>query len=332
MTRRLALVAGMLLVLATGCSHEAPRPPAPDLSAVPSSQATPGGPFVSGPVAAPASGALLGSWVKPSAVTQPGRIEAVSTWEAALGRQLDIVHTYKRLDEPFFTDSDTTFGSRSTLMLSWAGGDSRSIVSGRHDALIRERARQVRAYGKPLLLRYRWEMDRPNLQATMWSAEDYIAMWKHVRSLFAAEGVRNVSWVWCPTIEGFERGNAPSFYPGDDQVDWTCVDVYSGAKFVPLGEHLKPFFSFTAAHPSKPVMIGEFGVARQWPSEKRAAWIRNGAAVFKANPQVKAVLYFESDPEDRKPDGMFSISDDPEALAAFKEMAKDPYFNVGGRS
>jgi beta-mannanase len=156
-------------------------------------------------------------------------------------------------------------------------------------------------------------------------------MWKHVRTLFAAEGARNVSWVWCPTIEGFERGNAPSFYPGDDQVDWVCVDVYSGARFVPLGEHLKPFFAFAAARPSKPVMIGEYGVARQYDSAKRAAWIRNGTAVFKANPQVKAVLYFESDPEDRKLDGMFSIADDPLALAAYVEMAKDPYFNVSGR-
>jgi hypothetical protein len=317
-----------VLALVAGCTRDEPAPPpAPDFSAAPSAIATSRGPFAAGPVAPPATGALLGSWVKPDAVTQPGRIEAVRTWEATLGRPLDIAHTYKRFDEPFFTESDLTFGARSTLMLSWAGGDSRSVVSGRHDTLIRDKARQIREYGKPLLLRYRWEMDRPNLRATMWSAADYIAMWKHVRALFAAEGVRNVSWVWCPTIEGFERGEAPDFYPGDDAVDWVCVDVYSGSRFVPLGEHLKPFFAWTAGHPTKPVMIGEFGVARAWESAKRAAWIRHGAEVFKTNTQVKAVLYFESDPEDRKPDGMFSIADDPAALTAFVELARDPYFN-----
>lgn len=322
------LVVAALVVLAAGCSEPDPVVKPPDLSQTPTPTATAAGPFSSGPVAAPATGALFGSWVKPDPITQPGRIEAVSTWEAVLGRKLDIVHTYKRFDEPFFTASDLNFAARSTLMLSWAGGDSRSVVSGRHDNLIREKARQVRDFGEPLLMRYRWEMDRPNLQATMWSPEDYIAMWKHVRTLFAEEGVRNASWVWCPTIEGFERGNAPSFYPGDDQVDWVCVDVYSGARFVPLGEHLKPFFAFAAQHPTKPVMIGEYGVARQYESAKRAAWIRHGTAVWKANPQVKAVLYFESDPEDRKTDGMFSIADDPEALAAYKEQAADPYFNV----
>jgi hypothetical protein len=327
----LALATSVLLALVAGCAGNPDRRPAPhpsaDLSASPPAVATSRGPFAAGPVAAPATGALLGSWVRPGALTQPGRIEAIRSWEATLGRPLAITHTYKRLDEPFFTDSDTTFGARSTLMLSWAGGDSRSVVAGRHDTLIRERARQVRDFGKPLLLRYRWEMDRPNLRATMWSPADYIAMWKHVRSIFAAEGVRNASWVWCPTIEGFERGDAPSFYPGDDMVDWLCVDVYSGSRFVPLGEHLRPFFHWTSTHPDKPVMIGEFGVARAWRSEQRAGWIRNGAAVFKANPQVKAVLYFESDPDDRKPDGMFSIADDPAALAAFIELANDPYFN-----
>jgi hypothetical protein len=325
---RVAVATILTVALVAGCSRDEPAPaPAPDLSAAPSGVATSRGPFAAGPVAAPATGALLGSWVKPRAVTQPGRIEAVRSWEATLGRSLDIAHTYKRFDEPFFTESDLTLGARSTLMLSWAGGDSRSVVSGRHDPLIRERARQVRGYGRPLLMRYRWEMDRPNLRATMWSPADYVAMWKHVRAIFAAEGVHNASWVWCPTIEGFERGEAPDFYPGDDAVDWICVDVYSGSKFVPLGEHLRPFFAWTATHPAKPVMIGEFGVARAWKSEQRAAWIRNGAAVFKANSQVKAVLYFESDPEDRKPDGMFSISDDPAALTAFIELARDPYFN-----
>src|SRR4029450_4449018 len=79
-------------------------------------------------------------------------------------------------------------------------------------------ARRIRALRRPILLRFRWEMDRPNLRATMWSAEDFVAAWRHVRRIFAQERVRNVSWVWCPTAEGFERGEAPDFYPGDADV------------------------------------------------------------------------------------------------------------------
>jgi hypothetical protein len=318
-------------MLGGGCTSGGspqPTPPTVDLSAAPESVATSPGPFSAGPVAPPRSGALLGSWVRPDVLTQPRRVAAVEAWEAALGRRLDIVHTYKRLDEPFFTDSDVSFAGRATLMLSWAGGDSRMIVSGRHDALIRERARQVRDFGKPVLLRYRWEMDRPNLAASVWSPQDYIAAWRHVRSLFNAEGVGNVSWVWCPTVEGFERGDAPSYYPGDDAVDWTCVDVYSGAKLRPLGEHLRKFLQWAASRPSKPIMIGEFGIAKSWGSAQRTAWLRNAAAVFKANPQIKAVLYYESNPDGNGADGQFRLGDDPGALAAFADLAREPYFNA----
>jgi hypothetical protein len=328
--RRVVATTAACLVLLAGCTDSAPRPdetPKPDLSGPPESVATSPGPFAAGPVAPPQSGALLGSWVRPDVLTQPRRVAAVQAWEAALGRRLDIVHTYKRLDEPFFTDSDVELGQRATLMMSWAGGDSRSVLAGRHDDLIRERARRLREYGKPVLLRYRWEMDRPNLAASVWSPEDYIAAWRHVRSLFDAEGVRNVSWVWCPTVEGFERGNAPAFYPGDEYVDWTCVDVYSGSKLRPLGEHLRPFLRWAAGRPTKPIMIGEFGVARVWGSAQRTAWLRNAAAVFKANPQIKAVLYFESDPEGNEANGQFRLADDPEALAAFAALAREPYFN-----
>jgi hypothetical protein len=217
-------------------------------------------------------------------------------------------------------------------MLSWAGGDTRSITLGRHDGLIRQRARDVRAFGKPVLLRFRWEMDRPGLRASMWTPEDYVAAWKHVRDLFAAEGATNASWVWCPTVEGFAGGYAQAFYPGDELVDWVCADVYAGTKFVGMGELIDPFLRWSAGHPAKPVMIGEFGIARVWGAEQRASWLRDAAAVFKANPQIRAVMYFESDPTDNKgANQQFQLSDDPTALAAFQELAREPYFNPLGR-
>ena len=53
----------------------------------------------------------------------------------------------------------------------------------------------------------------------------------------------NVSWVWCPTVGGFASGEAPAYYPGDDEVDWTCVDVYAGSVLRPMSELLDPFLT-----------------------------------------------------------------------------------------
>jgi hypothetical protein len=51
--------------------------------------------------------------------------------------------------------------------------------------------------------------------------------------------------------------------------------------------------------------------------------------VFKANTQIRAVLYFESDPDngDGTAQQQFRLSDDPPALAALTALAREPYFN-----
>lgn len=279
-----------------------------------------------GPVAAPATGALLGAWVRPDSLTQAGRVTGVVEFERELGRRLDVVHTYRRLREEFGTSSDHTFlAAGATLMFSWTGGPSAEVVLGTHDDDIREHARQARDLGVPVLLRLRWEMDRPNLVAEVGSPDEYTAAWRHTRALFAAEGADNVSWVWCPTEEGFASGRAQEFYPGDDQVDWTCVDVYAGSDLVPVGELLEPFLRWAAARPH-PIMIGEYGVSRAWSATRRAAWLRDALTVFRANTQIKAALYFESNPDNRTPAGEFALRPDPEPFTAFRETAHHPHF------
>ncbi|BCB86902.1 hypothetical protein Psuf_042150 [Phytohabitans suffuscus] len=193
-----------MLALAACDGQPSPAPPLPTVAA------THAGPYDAGPVTPPARGALLGAWVKPDSYSQPGRLEAIEGLQRDLGRRLDIVNTYRRFDEDFGTESDREFIRQGlTIMLSWASGDTRSITSGRHDDLVRAQARRVREARVPVLLRFRWEMDRPNLRAAMWSPEDFVAAWRYVRRIFDEERVRNASWVWCPTAEGFTRGEAP---------------------------------------------------------------------------------------------------------------------------
>jgi hypothetical protein len=327
-----ALVAATLagLLLLAGCSgskQPPPPPPAPNLTTAPSGIAVNPGPFESGPFKAPKTGAYVGAWIKPAELTHVGRLAAVDDMETSLGRKLKIVNTYRRFEQMVGTSSDQEFLAQgATLMVSWATGDNRSIVDGEHDDLIREQADAIRDIHAPVLLRMRWEMDRPNLRATMWSGADYIAAWKYVRNIFRQEGADNVSWVWCPTAEGFRRGDAAAFYPGDDQVDWTCVDVYAGTEFAPIGQLMGPFLQWAAQHP-KPIIIGEFGVAKAWGSADRAAWLADAERTFKANPQIKAIAYFESDPAGNAPTKQFQLTGDEPAFKAFHRLVKDPYFN-----
>ncbi|MDP9799280.1 hypothetical protein J2S43_007792 [Catenuloplanes nepalensis] len=332
MTRRWPAALALIVTLcAAGCGGDAPSPaptpPPPDLDGPPPAIAVNPGPYDAGPISVPASGAYLGAWVKPEVISQPGRLTAIRGLETGLGRDLDIVHTYRKWDEKFGTESDLEFmDAGATLLFSWASGDTRSITSGEHDELIRAQARRIAKAKRPVLMRFRWEMDRPNLRPSMWSGEDYVAAWRHVRRIFDAERAWNASWVWCPTSEGFENGEAPAFYPGDDAVDWTCVDVYAGESFRSLGDLLTPFLHWAAQRP-KPILIGEYGVAAAWGSERRAAWLRDATRLFKANPQIKGVCYFDSDPDGNPPEKQFQISGDVPAFAAFTELTRDPWFN-----
>ncbi|MDT4995225.1 MAG: hypothetical protein QOH97_5117 [Actinoplanes sp.] len=329
--RRLIVLLGVLLLALAGCSaHRRAEPgptAAPRLTDSPPAVAVNPGPYDSGPFKAPAAGAYVGAWIKPERLTHVGRIEAVDGLERELGRRLPILNTYRRFDQLVGTRSDRAFLAQgATLMVSWATGDNRSIASGMHDALIRRQALAIKRVGAPVLLRMRWEMDRPNLRAEMWSGADYVTAWRHVRAIFTQLKVSNVSWVFCPTAEGFQRGEAAGFYPGDDQVDWTCVDVYAGGVYQPIGQLMGPFLQWAAQHP-KPIIIGEFGVAKAWGSAARAAWLADAARTFKANSQIKAIAYFESDPAGNGPKQQFQLAGDAPAFKAFADLARDKYFN-----
>ena len=328
--RRLVILICLLALALAGCSSPKRPQPAPtaspDLTRPPVAIAVHPGPFQAGPFPPPKTGAYVGAWIKPAELTPLGRLQAVDGLERGLGRKLPIVTTYRRFDQLVGTASDQDFVAQgATLMVSWATGDTRSIVDGDYDRLIHQQARAVKALRAPVLLRLRWEMDRPGLRAQMWSAADYIAAWKHVRAIFTQERAANVSWVFCPTAEGF-RSDAAAFYPGDDQVDWTCADVYAGAVFRPIGQLLGPFLRWAGKRP-KPIIIGEFGVAKAWGSARRAAWLQDAAATFKANTQIKAVAYFESDPAGNGPKQQFQLTGDRPAFEAFARMTREQYFN-----
>jgi hypothetical protein len=281
----------------------------------------------------PSRGAYFGAWVGPDVYTQVNEINAVNALQQQLGRKFSIVHTYVKWRATFPTTSALTFLSQgSMLLISWAGTDTQAINSGADDAWIRTRAEQVKAVGKPVFLEWRWEMDRPNLRSQMHSGADYVRAWDRIRRIFAAAGVPNAAWVWCPTARGFADGQAAAFYPGDAEVDWVCADAYpdygSQASFASTVE---PFLAW-ASHHDKPVMIGEFGVPVSFGDRQRAQWLQAAQQVVTGDRQIKALLYFDANPAGQGAAGSYALGGDAAALSAFRAIARQPYFNpAGGR-
>ena len=292
-------------------------------AAAPTATATTPAPGSAAPTP-PARGVYFGARVNAAVPTQANDIAAVDTLQQQIGRRLDIVHVYLKWQAAFPRMSDLAYMRQgSMLLLSWAGTDTRAIVSGRYDSLIRQRAREIKATGKKIFLEWRWEMDRPNLRAEVHSPAEYIAAWDHIRSIFAQENVNNVAWVWCPTARGFSQGDAAAFYPGNSEVDWVCADSYPGVgPYRSFANVVGPFLAW-ASHYPKPIMVGEYGVPQTYSPEQRAQWLREAAQTVKSNPQIKALVYFDANEQHA-----YSLDSGTPALQAFRAIAEEPYFNT----
>ncbi len=281
-----------------------------------------------GSVEPPQDGAWIGAWVKPEPDTDGGRIAAVNDFETQLGRPLDLVHVYRTWEDPWPTADERKFvADGKQLLLSWAGTDTRAIVAGQHDELIRTRARALAAWGAPIMLQWRWEMDRPNLQDEVHGPEAYIAAWRHIRAIFAEEGATSASWVWCPLAIGFVDGRAQPFYPGDADVDWICADVYPGRDVKPFATAAGPFLDWAAERPH-PIVIGEFGMQVKRGEKVRQRWLADTGDFVKTQPQIKGLVYFDADRTNATPSYDMSLRNAPGSMAAFADMAHDPYFDV----
>lgn len=320
----LAALAAVIAVLSAGCtSGSASGLRVPNLGTAHDSRLAP---------KIPAHGAYFGAWVRPPVYSPSSQLVAVDTLQSQLGRQLDIVHTYLTWQAAFPTVSDRgALDQGSSLLLSWTGTNSQAVASGADDSFIRQRAREIKATNKPIFLEWRWEMNRPNLAGIVGSPAEFVAAWKHVRAIFAQQHVSNVAWVWCPTAKGFEPGgNAPAYYPGDAEVDWICTDAYPGfGPYRSFSDTVQPFLSWASHHP-KPAMIGEYGVQESYGLQQRAQWLHAAAQTVMADPQVKALVYFDSNPVGSVPDDAMALDYGTAPMQAFRKIADSPYFNPRG--
>ncbi|MBV1853488.1 glycoside hydrolase family 26 protein [Catellatospora tritici] len=331
--RKVIPAVGLTLALTAGVGACAPKGDndVPSRTARPRSTANAMPPPSSGPFATtgrgpelPDDGAWFGAYVDAPQRTGD-RLDAISAFEQAIGRELTIAHSFHPWREDFPSTYDYELVHRGKLLLlSWAGTDTRSLLTGVYDDEIRRRAEAVLAFRAPILLRYRWEMDRPNLQPVVHSPEDFVAAWKHVRQIFTEVGATNAGWVWCPHADGFVDGRALPYYPGDDQVDWLCADVYPDETMPNFTQMMAPVMDFARQHP-RPLIIGEFGVEKEGEGE-RAGWFDEMRQVLHEQPQIKAVVYFHGR-TDKKPFYDTTFEGEPSALEAFRKLADDDYLS-----
>lgn len=282
----------------------------------------------------------------------PGDMDKLAAWERDVaGKAVSIVHWGHDWDA---NGSYRPWSDRpanevrwhgAVPMISWnpEGGDQgrwqlRKIIAGEHDGYIREFAAGAKAWGHPLLLRmmhemngawgYPWQEDSNGNQRG-----EFVQAWRHIVDIFRQVGADGVAFVWCVNKE-YPNSPNPSYaslYPGDDYVDWSCLDGYNWGSNRPEGwESFDQAFFYSYSElvkvaPAKPMLLGEFGTAEQGAPEgaSKPNWIKNALTRMQWKyPQVRGIVYFnwQSDGVD------WRLESSSAAAEAWRQYISNPYY------
>lgn len=198
--------------------------------------------------------------------------------------------------EPWLTDFDGRLHPRLPLRESREQHGLAAVARGDYDFYLSTWATDAARFGHPIMVRLGHEMNDPYRYP--WgpqnnTKEEYIAAWRHVVTLFRAEGANNVIWVWSPHVA---YTYWELYYPGSDYVDWVATGALN---FGPIAQWSQ-WWSFheifgtkyeALAAFGKPVMVAEFGSLAV--GGNRADWYRRALeAIPNQYPAVKALLFF----------------------------------------
>lgn len=240
------------------------------------------------------------------------------------------------------SDFDFIYGRGATPMVTWmpndytvTGIDPRfalaNIIRGDFDAYITSYAQQAAAYGKPFYLRLAHEMNGDWYNWGMGvngnTSDQYIAMWRHVHDIFAANGATNARWVWCPNITAQGQRGFGDLYPGNGYVDWVALDGYnfgtsqSWSSWQSFATVFNASYQVITSLTTQPLMIAEVASAEAGGS--KATWTTQGLLTdIPTNyPRIRAVLWFDQNKE-----ADWAINSSTEALTAYARVAKAPLY------
>jgi len=203
------------------------------------------------------------------------------------------------------------------------------IAAGRYDTYIWRAARETAVYKKPVFIRLAPEM---NGAWSSWgagvdgnTAQSFIAMWRHVVSIFRLAGATNAIWVWAPNVHGSNSAAFQQYYPGNAWVDDVGLDGYNNGSSLGSWQSFASVFakSYTelAGLTDRPMMIAETASAEQ--GGNKAAWIESIPQTISVTmPRVRALIWFDRDKETD-----WRANSSPSALTAFRGVVKSGFFS-----
>jgi glycosyl hydrolase family 26 len=195
------------------------------------------------PAARPVHTSLRASPASYLGVFEPGAPpswDPVTEFAAAAGREPNLLGYYSGWLQPFDMSFAETIHQHDVIPFvqidpTYASIDA--IADGTYDDYLRTYADSVRDFGHNVVIGFGHEM---NANWYSWGyghtpPSTFVAAWRHIVTLFRAQGADNVTWLW--TLQADEPCTGPiadqpctgpiaSWWPGAQYVSWVGIDGY----------------------------------------------------------------------------------------------------------
>jgi len=272
----------------------------------------------------------------------------VTAHEKVLGRHMEGVRDYKSWDSTLFASNQTWMRDTGhTLFLSikakringtivkFADIAAAKAGSTLYNDMV-SMATQIKAFRNTVYIVLNHEPEASGSYANGNGAQ-FAAAWRNFVTIMRAQKVTNAKYVVTFTGYGFTRKdthNIAYYYPGDTYVDAVAADLYNWGScrkqpWTPMSSLVAGIKNWGAAHPTKPLMLLEWGtVEDKAVPGRKAQWIKDVQALFKlpAYNQFTALLQWGG--LNIKANCPFDYSTSATATAAWAAMGRDPAYEL----
>ena len=255
---------------------------------------------------------------------------AIAGFTQAAGRQPNLLGYYTGWLQPFdvsFARMLRAHGIIPYVQIDPTAASIPAIAAGTYDDYLRSYADSVSDFGHAVVIGFGHEMNGP------WYSWGYghvppptfVAAWRHIVTLFRAEGADNVTWLW--TLQADEKGTGPvgSWWPGTQYVTWVGIDGYyryPSDNFASVfGKTIDQVRAFTG----KPILLSETAVGPDTGVFLKIQDLFHGMATYK----TLGLVWFDKDQHASIDHQDWRIEDNQQAeisfrLGVLRELAPSP--------
>lgn len=253
----------------------------------------------------------------------PGSYPQVSVFAAKTGHWPGVVSYYSNWGMPFqpaFASAVWAHHRAKTLVqIDPRGVALSAIAGGQGDGYLRAYAAAVRKFGHPVILSFGQEM---NGNWYPWGAGQtppatFVAAWRHIVTLFRAQGVRNVVWLWDVNCDYANSAPIAQWWPGQAYVTWVGIDCYYAYKTDTFARIFAPTIDAARRITRDPIMIAETAIGPGVGPAKMADLFNNAR-----QEHLVGLLWFDQAQNDGAYHQDWRLEDNPAMMAAFRAAVK----------